>query len=184
MKKIVISFLLVFTVISYAQASDDNILAKIIAVKDSGVVLEVAKNNFKENDKIYILPAGETIGIVTNVKNNTISITLKNNGFAVGSKVIVNYSSKRGKLGSKKAEVKENKSDKLVLFVKDNNFKIDDEIKIEPDGDKKTIIKSLDKNIITIKTNSIGYAKGSNIIITKKYEGFREKFKEKAKTNK
>lgn len=167
MKKLLLTIVLVFTASLSVYAADDAVLAEVIAVEYNSTILEVEKNTFKENDKVYLTPAGESKGIITAVDGNIVILSLKNNGYAAGSKVVINNSARLGKAGSKKAEVKAVKLNSIILDVKDNTFKVQDEIKLIPDGDHEAVVKTVNQNIIIISSNNIGYAEESKLLVSK-----------------
>lgn len=92
MKKFILTFVLVLTVSLSVYAADDTVLAEVIAVEYNSTILEVEKNTFKENEKVYFASAGESNGVITAVDGNIVIISLKNNGYAAGSKVVINNS--------------------------------------------------------------------------------------------
>lgn len=181
MKKFILTFVLVLTASLSVYAADDTVLAEVIAVEYNSTILEVEKNTFKENEKVYLAPAGESNGVVTAVDGNIVIISLKNNGYAAGSKVVINNSARLGKAGSKKAEVKAVKLNSIVLDVKNNTFKVQDEVKLTPDGEYEAVVKTVNQDIIIISSNNIGYAEGSKLLVTKTNKKFNERFSEKAK---
>lgn len=177
MKKLILTFVLLFTVSLSAYAADNSRLAEVIGVEYDGIILEIENNDLKVNDKVVIKPAGSMQGKVTEVENSLITLTVDNNGFAAGSKVLLKNADKFGRLGAKKAEVKAVNVNSIVLDVLDNSFKVNDILDIDIDGDKQAVVKSVNKNIVIISIKNTGVAEGSKIFIKKG----RERFSEKAK---
>lgn len=177
MKKLILTFVLLFTVSLSTYAADNIRLAEVIGVEYDGIILEIENNDLKVNDKVVIKPAGSMQGKVTEVENSLITLAVDNNGFAAGSKVLLKNADKFGRLGAKKAEVKTVNVNSIVLDVLDNSFKVNDILDIDIDGDKQAVVKSVNKNIVIISIKNTGFAEGSKIFIKKG----RERFSEKAK---
>lgn len=111
------------------------------------------------------------------MENGLITLAVDNNGFAKGSKVLIKNADKFGRLGAKKAEVKEVNVNRIVLDVLDNTFKVKDRLNIDIDGDKQAVVKSVNKNIVIISIKNTGFAEGSKIFIKKGREKFEERRK-------
>lgn len=176
MKKIFLT-LLILSVVSFAYAADNKQLAEVIASGDGSTVLEVEQNNFKVKDTVSIIPAGNVDGVVTEVNENMVTISINNNPFAVGSKLLVKNSKRAGNAGAKKAEVAATITNGIVLDIKDNTFNAYDKVLLSADGDSRATVKSIDKNVVTLSSDNLGYAEGSKIYLTKKGEKFKEKRK-------
>lgn len=103
MKKLILTFVLLFTVSLSTYAADNSRLAEVIGVEYDGIILEIENNDLKVNDKVVIKPAGSMQGKVTEVENSLITLAVDNNGFAAGSKVLLKNADKFGRLGAKKS---------------------------------------------------------------------------------
>ena len=57
MKKFILTVVSVLTASLSVYAADDTVLAEVIAVEYNSTILEVEKNIFKENEKVYLAPA-------------------------------------------------------------------------------------------------------------------------------
>ncbi len=177
MKKLIMLTSAVLFVALSVQAADNKNLAEIIAVEYDSTILEVEKNTLKVNDSVFITPAGEQEGIVTTVDGNIVILSINNNGFAEGSKVLVKDVEKFGKLRSKKAVVKAVKLNSIILDVKNNDFKVQDRVSLVADGNKQAEVKAVDKDIVILSLNNSGFAEGSKVCVIKGKEGFKEKRK-------
>lgn len=54
---------------------------------------------------------------------------------------------------------------------------MNDILDIDIDGDKQAVVKSVDKNIVTLSIKNTGFAEGSKIFIKKGREKFEERRK-------
>lgn len=174
---------MVLSVALSAYASDDKKPAEVIATEYNSTILEVEENNLKVSDRVLIEHAGDVEGIVTAVDENIVIISIKNNGFAEGSKLILKISGRAGNAGAKKAVVKATKLNSVILDVKGNNFKEQDRITLSADGTKQATVKAVDNNIVILSLNDSGFAEGSKVLLEKAGKGgFKEKFKEKKRS--
>lgn len=63
--------------------------AEVKAVNVNSIVLSVLDNTFKVNDRLNIDIDGETQAVVKSVNQNIITVSIKNTGFAEGSKIFI-----------------------------------------------------------------------------------------------
>ena len=178
MKKFILTSVLFFISALSVYAVDDKKLAEVIAVDYNSTILEVEYNALKVNDSIVIEPAGDLEGIVTVAEGNIVTLSINNNGFAEGSRILIKNSKKFGKLRAKKAVVKTLKLNSIVLDVENNNFQVQDRLSLTTDGRRQAVVKSVDGNVVTLSLKDSGYAEGSKVFIKKGREKFEGKRKE------
>lgn len=177
MKKfILVSMITMFSALS-VYAADEKKMAEVVAVEYNSTILEVEDNDLKVNDSVLLLPAGESEGIVTAVEGSIVIVSLNNNGFAEGSKILLNDAGRFGKAGAKQAVVKAVKLNSLILDVKKNTFKVQDRVSLEADGSNQAKVTSVNGNIAVLSINDSGYAEGSKLLVKKGKEKFVEKMK-------
>lgn len=63
--------------------------AELKAVNVNSIILSVLDNTFKVNDRLNIDIDGETQAVVKSVNQNIITVSIKNTGFAEGSKIFI-----------------------------------------------------------------------------------------------
>lgn len=63
--------------------------AEVKAVNVNSIILSVLDNTFKVNDRLNIDIDGETQAVVKSVNQNIITVSIKNTGFAEGSKIFI-----------------------------------------------------------------------------------------------
>ncbi|HIZ88668.1 MAG: hypothetical protein MSA07_04955 [Mucispirillum sp.] len=177
MKKFILVSMFTMLAVLSVYAADEKKLSEVVAVEYNSTILDVEDNDLKVNDSVLLLPAGESEGIVTAVEGSIVIVSLNNNGFAEGSKILLNNADRLGKAGAKQAVVKAVKLNSLILDVKNNSFKVQDRVSLEADGSNQAKVTSVNGNIVILSINDSGYAEGSKLLIKKGKERFVEKMK-------